>query len=89
MFQHSIKNSVSSQVARVNSEEDSNNGSQHKEPRKSPKKPRRPANRFGDMSEEDVLRLTLPEHLGYNLDILFVSVSLKCTNHFHSSRQRK
>jgi len=70
-----IKNSVSSQVARVNSEEDSNNGSQHKEPRKSPKKPRRPANRFGDMSEDDVLRLTLPEHLGYNLDILFVGIN--------------
>ena len=26
------------------------------------------------MSEEDVLKLKLPEHLDYNLDILFVSV---------------
>ena len=49
-------------------------GRQEKEPGKSPKKPRRPVNRFGDMSEEEVLKLTLPEHLGYNLDILFVSV---------------
>ena len=26
------------------------------------------------MTEEEVLNLKLPEHLGYNLDILFVSV---------------
>ena len=26
------------------------------------------------MSEEDVLKLKLPEHLDYNLDILFVSI---------------
>lgn len=54
------------------SEED-DNAKQQKESGKSPRKPRRPANRFGDMSEEDVLKLSLPEHLGYNLDILFVS----------------
>ena len=41
---------------------------------KSPKKPRRPVKRFGEMSEEDVLKLKLPEHLDYNLDILFVSI---------------
>ena len=41
---------------------------------KSPKKPRRPLKRFGEMSEEDVLKLKLPEHLDYNLDILFVSI---------------
>ena len=41
---------------------------------KSPKKPRRLLKRFGEMSEEDVLKLKLPEHLDYNLDILFVSI---------------
>ena len=41
---------------------------------KSPKKPRRPLKRFGEMSEEDVLKLKLPEHLDYNLDIMFVSI---------------
>ena len=40
---------------------------------KSPKKPRRSVKRFGEMSEEDVLKLKLPEHLDYNLDILFIS----------------
>ena len=39
---------------------------------KSPKKPRRALKRFGEMSEEDVLKMKLPEHLDYNLDILFV-----------------
>jgi len=39
---------------------------------KSPKKPRRAVKRFGEMSEEDVLKRKLPEHLDYNLDILFV-----------------
>lgn len=39
---------------------------------KSPKKPRRAVKRFGEMSEEDVLKMKLPEHLDYNLDILFV-----------------
>lgn len=48
---------------------------QEKESRKSPKKPRKPVKRFGDMSEEDVLKRTLPEHLGYNLDILFVGIN--------------
>ena len=32
---------------------------------KSPKKPRRQAKRFGEMSEEDMMKLELPEHLGY------------------------
>ena len=41
-------------------------------PGKSPKKPRRAVKRFGEMSEEDVLKMKLPEHLDYNLDILFV-----------------
>ena len=50
------------------------NANQEKQSRKSPKKPRQPVNRFGEMSEEDVLKRTLPEHLGHNLDILFVSV---------------
>ena len=39
---------------------------------KSPKKPRRAVKRFGEMSEEDVLKMKLPEHLDYNLDVLFV-----------------
>ncbi|XP_022784607.1 G/T mismatch-specific thymine DNA glycosylase-like [Stylophora pistillata] len=42
---------------------------------KSPKKPRRLVKRFGEMSEEDVLKLKLPEHLDYNLDILFVGIN--------------
>ena len=42
------------------------------QPGKSPKKPRRALKRFGEMSEEDVLKMKLPEHLDYNLDILFV-----------------
>lgn len=47
---------------------------QNLQPGKSPKKQRRAVKRFGEMSEEDVLKLKLPEHLDYNLDILFVSV---------------
>ncbi|XP_022784575.1 uncharacterized protein LOC111325104 [Stylophora pistillata] len=42
---------------------------------KSPKKPRRLVKRFGEMSEEDVLKLKHPEHLDYNLDILFVGIN--------------
>lgn len=42
------------------------------QPGKSPKKPRQAIKRFGEMSEEDVLKMKLPEHLDYNLDILFV-----------------
>ena len=41
---------------------------------KSSKKPRRQVKRFGEMSEGDVMKLELPEHLDYNLDILFVSI---------------
>ena len=67
----SIKNLVTSDVT-DEAEQDSSTCRQ--EPGKSPKKPRRPVNRFGDMTEEEVLNLKLPEHLGYNLDILFVSV---------------
>ncbi|XP_015780720.1 PREDICTED: G/T mismatch-specific thymine DNA glycosylase-like [Acropora digitifera] len=51
------------------------NANQEKQSRKSPKKPRQPVNRFGEMSEEDVLKRTLPEHLGHNLDILFVGIN--------------
>ena len=50
------------------------NGVEQNQPGKSPKKQRRPVKRFGEMSEEDVLKLKLPEHLDYNLDILFVSM---------------
>ena len=49
-------------------------------PGKSPKKPRRAVKRFGEMSEEDVLKMKLPEHLDYNLDILFVR---KCIYMYH------
>ena len=48
------------------------NVEKHNQPGKSPKKPRRALKRFGEMSEEDVLKMKLPEHLDYNLDILFV-----------------
>ena len=41
---------------------------------KSPKKPRRSAKRFGEISEKDVLKLKFPEHIDYNVDILFVSI---------------
>lgn len=44
-------------------------------PGKSPKKPRRAIKRFGEMSEEEVLKMKLPEHLDYNLDILFVGIN--------------
>lgn len=69
---YSIKKSQVHQEAGGSSQE-SNEG-EDKQPGKSPKKQRRPVKRFGEMSEEDVLKLTLPEHLDYNLDILFVSV---------------
>ena len=67
----SIKNLVTSDVT---DEAEQDTSTCRQEPGKSPKKPRRPVNRFGDMTEEEVLNLKLPEHLGYNLDILFVSV---------------
>ena len=41
---------------------------------KSPKKPRRSVKRFGEMSEEDVLKLKLRENIDYNVDIQFVSI---------------
>ncbi|KAL9959903.1 hypothetical protein ACROYT_G033278 [Oculina patagonica] len=56
------------------SNETSNLGEQN-QPGKSPKKQRRAVKRFGEMSEEDVLKLKLPEHLDYNLDILFVGIN--------------
>ena len=37
--------------------------------------------KFGGMSEEEVMKLTLPDHLKPNLDIIFVSIcSLMLTN---------
>lgn len=67
-----IKNLVTSDVT---DEAEQDTSTCRQEPGKSPKKQRRPVNRFGDMTEEEVLNLKLPEHLGYNLDILFVGIN--------------
>jgi len=37
------------------------------------KKPRKRIKKFGDMSEDDVMKLLLPDRVAENLDILFVS----------------
>ena len=47
---------------------------------KSDKKSRRIQKKFGEMTEEEVMQLKLPDHVDYNLDILVVSetVSVVC-----------
>ena len=39
----------------------------------SSEKHRKKVDRFGGMSEEEITKLTLPDHLAHNLDILIVS----------------
>ena len=37
---------------------------------------RKKRNRFNGMTEEEVLKKTLPDHVAYNLDIIIVSIEL-------------